>query len=332
MILCSPCLPVRSSCRGLGKDRNGWVSRGVPRRKSPALCFFPERTSCGGRSASDTKSGSSAGSRRRGCGVVVEKAAGPGARGLTNRRHCRVAEGRRQRADWVKRLRAELMAEEGYYRKRKEREVRGFVREGLDLVMGRAANDVKCGGKFSGCLIVAPPQWCSRDLFRVDVHHPSSVTWQATHCLQNNNKSSTLEEYTSAFWLRLQNIQRGSSYTEGAIRDFRIVVEDRPLAPRPGCLIQATVTSTRQTPRLTSRQLAAYIASSRAPDNPARHFASSVSFPSSKMFFTGTLQEALASAVQSNKAVLCFVTGKQLPRGAVASDQYSTNVANLYGR
>lgn len=39
-----------------------------------------------------------------------------------NRRHCRVAEGRRQRADWVKRLRAELMAEEDYS-ERNEREV-----------------------------------------------------------------------------------------------------------------------------------------------------------------------------------------------------------------
>lgn len=137
---------------------------------------------------------------------------------------------------------------------------------------------------------------------------PSSVTSQATHYLQKHNKSSILEGYTSDNWLQFQDIQRGSSYTEGANRDFRILVEDRPLAPRPGCPIQATVTSTRQTPRLTS-QLGAYIASSRAPDSPVRHLALSVSFRSSKMFFTGTLQEALASAVQSNKAVLCFVTG-----------------------
>lgn len=117
---------------------------------------------------------------------------------------------------------------------------------------------------------------------------PSSVTSQATHYLQKHNNSNSLEEYTSGFWLQLQNIQRGSRRTEGAIRDSRILVEDRPLAPRPGCLIQATVTSTRQTPRLTS-QLAAYIASSRALDNPVRRLASPISSHSSKKCFSRAL-------------------------------------------
>ena len=44
------------------------------------------------------------------------------------------------------------------------------------------------------------------------------------------------------------------------------------------------------------------------------------SFISVAMFFTGTLQEALASAVQSNKSVVCFVTGGYLPCLAGGSD------------
>lgn len=110
-------------------------------------------------------------------------------------------------------------------------------------------------------------------------------------------------EYISSYWFRLKKLQRGFSHSESVIRD----VPGKAPSHTPG-VSPIGHRHKLTTPQLTS-QLAVYIASSRAPNNPARHFASSISFHGSKMFFTGTLQEALASAVQSNKAVLCFVTG-----------------------
>ena len=44
------------------------------------------------------------------------------------------------------------------------------------------------------------------------------------------------------------------------------------------------------------------------------------------MFFAGSLQEALASAVQSNKAVVCFVTGERLPCPVAAIRPFNSGV------
>lgn len=96
--------------------------------------------------------------------------------------------------------------------------------------MGSAAHDVKSGGKFSGCLIVAPPQGCLRDHFGVRVRHPRSPPRPIYKCMR------VLGSWWNTSKLAYLGL-RSSNGVPAIGKVPSVTFRGRRLVTRPGCLI-----------------------------------------------------------------------------------------------